>query len=258
MKTDRFSKAKEINARVSEEKNSDIDISKIKPNPFQPRKIFDEVALQELATTIKKDGLLQPIVITKRESGYIIVAGERRYRATLLNKSKTIKASVINISDEKMQELALLENIQRENLTDFELSEAVNTLWDSGNYATKGELAQALGKTQSYISKCFAVIKMSDGVKDIIKENNDNISTSVMIELSKVPQEKQTAVLQDYKDGKVKRDEITKMIKNKEHIKVKFKKVISSDDLEKWEDVMTHLKSLNILNKKYTITIKEV
>ena len=85
-----------------------------------------------------------------------------------------------------MQELALLENIQREDLTDYELSEEVVALWDSGNYATKGELAQTLGKTQSFVSKCFTVFKMTDTVKDIIKENNDHISTSVMIELSKV------------------------------------------------------------------------
>ena len=105
-------------------KVEELPISSISPNPFQPRKHFDEEALHQLSQSIKEHGLLQPIVVIEKKGGYLLIAGERRLRAHKLAKIKTIKAIIANanMDDVKLRELALLENIQRENLNAIELA----------------------------------------------------------------------------------------------------------------------------------------
>ena len=100
----------------------EIPLSNIKVNPYQPRKHFDEKALQELSESIKLHGLLQPIVVVEQMDEYILIAGERRLRASKLAKTKTIKAVVVHATAEQMRELALIENIQREELNPIELA----------------------------------------------------------------------------------------------------------------------------------------
>jgi ParB family chromosome partitioning protein len=115
----------------SSKKDSVVEISlnEIKPNPYQPRKNFSQESLKELAESIKEDGLIQPIVVVEDEfDGYIIVAGERRYRASKLAKLKTIKAVVLEITNEQMQQYALIENIQREDLNPIELAKSYEAL----------------------------------------------------------------------------------------------------------------------------------
>lgn len=92
----------------------EIPLKEIRPNPFQPRKTFDEELLQELSESIKKDGLLQPVVVTEDIDGYVLIAGERRFRASKLAKLKKIRAIVLNSDEQKMRQFALIENIQRE------------------------------------------------------------------------------------------------------------------------------------------------
>ena len=94
----------------------EIPLSNIKVNPFQPRKHFDEKALTELSESIKRHGLLQPVVVVEQMDEYVLIAGERRLRASKMAKTKTIKAVVVSANDEEMRELALIENIQREEL----------------------------------------------------------------------------------------------------------------------------------------------
>ena len=96
---------------------SELEISKVFPNPNQPRKQFEDI--EELAATIKEHGLLQPITVLKKDDGYMIISGERRYKAHLYNEAKTIKAFILDTTDEKVEELTLIENIQRNDLTDF-------------------------------------------------------------------------------------------------------------------------------------------
>lgn len=98
-----------------------IEISKITPNPFQPRKTFDEIALNELANSIKEHGLIQPIIVLKKNDSFILVAGERRLRATQILGKENILAFVSDSDESKLRELALIENIQRENLNPIEL-----------------------------------------------------------------------------------------------------------------------------------------
>ena len=116
------------NSIIEEAKTNDqiveIDLSELRANPYQPRKNFDEEALNELASSIKEHGVFQPIIVKKSIKGYEIIAGERRFRASKLAGMQTIPAIVKDFSDEEMMQIALLENLQRENLTSIEEAKA--------------------------------------------------------------------------------------------------------------------------------------
>lgn len=251
---------------------AEIELSRVYPNPEQPRKEFDENAIEELAKEIQIDGLLQPIVVVNRRDGYMIVSGERRYRAHLYLEKKTIQTHIINVDDAKVLELALIENIQREDLTDFEVAVHINKLWASGNYEEKKDLCIAIGKSQSYISKSFSSMRLDKSIIDDIQENKRDLGLSVLDEIARVKDAKiQKEVYDLIVKKKITRDEI-KNFKNiqdwdekkvaevpQKKIKVKrYKEVIYSIDvLVGWDDFLAYLKSLNILNKRYKITIEE-
>lgn len=141
---------------------SELEVTKIYPNPEQPRKSFENI--EELADSIKQNGLIQPIAVVRKADGYMIVSGERRYRATLHAELKTIKAHILQVDDAKVQELSLIENIQREDLGDFEKAHFIARLWESGHYPQKQDLAKAIGKSQSYISKALGCLNLSDAI----------------------------------------------------------------------------------------------
>lgn len=165
----------------------DLERSKVYPNPDQPRKSFENI--EELASSIKVNGLIQAIAVVKTDKGYMIISGERRYRAICLLQLRTIKAHIVQADDKKILELALIENIQRDDLTDFEKAKFINQLWSSGNYEKKQDLAAAIGKPASYLSKVFKAIKLSDAViADIEKEKKD-IGLEILQELSNIKDE---------------------------------------------------------------------
>ena len=111
---------RQVYESASNEEVVEISLKELRPNPYQPRKVFNEEALNELATSIKEHGVFQPIIVKKSIKGYEIIAGERRYRASLLAGKETIPAIVRDFSEEKMMEVALLENLQREDLNSIE------------------------------------------------------------------------------------------------------------------------------------------
>lgn len=139
-----------------------IDLTKITPNPYQPRKYFDEKALKELSDSIKEHGLLQPIVVIEKEDGYILVAGERRFRAHKLAKLATIKAIIADVSiDEiRLRELALIENIQREDLNPIELANSYAELINVHNI-THDELSAIVHKSRSQITNTMRLLTLS-------------------------------------------------------------------------------------------------
>ena len=151
---------------------SELEISKVYPNPNQPRKTF--IDIEELASTIKEHGLLQPITVVKKDDGYMIISGERRYKAHLHNEAKTIKAYILDTTDEKVEELTLIENIQRNDLTDFETAKHIVKLWETGRYEKKSDLAKKLGKSDSYISKAFSSLKLDNEILEDIKKRKKN------------------------------------------------------------------------------------
>lgn len=148
----------------------EIDLSELRANPYQPRKNFDEEALNELASSIKEHGVFQPIIVKKSIKGYEIIAGERRFRASKLAGMQTIPAIVKDFSDEEMMQIALLENLQRENLTSIEEAKAYKSIIESMNI-TQDELAKKVGKSRSHITNILGLLKLPASVQDMVLYN---------------------------------------------------------------------------------------
>ena len=146
-----------------------IDINRIQPNPYQPRKKFDESALNDLATSIKEHGILQPIVLVESEGGkYKIIAGERRFRASQIAGFKTVPAIVKDKkSDQEQLELAILENVQREDLTPLEKAIAYKQLIDDFGL-THAQIGERVGKSRSSISNSVRLLELSEEIKNAI------------------------------------------------------------------------------------------
>jgi ParB family chromosome partitioning protein len=147
----------------------EIPLKEIRPNPFQPRKNFDEELLLELSESIKKDGLLQPIVVTEDIDGYILIAGERRFRATKLAKLKEIRAIVLSSDENKMRQFALIENIQREELNAVELAEAYGELIKLHDY-THEELSAVIHKSRAHITNTLRLLQLSSKTQKAVVE----------------------------------------------------------------------------------------
>lgn len=147
----------------------EIPLKDIRPNPFQPRKTFDEELLQELSESIKKDGLLQPIVVTEDIDGYVLIAGERRFRASKLAKLKEIRAIVLNSDEHKMRQFALIENIQREELNAVELAEAYGELIKLHDY-THEELSNVIHKSRAHITNTLRLLQLSSKTQKALVE----------------------------------------------------------------------------------------
>jgi ParB family chromosome partitioning protein len=152
--------------RTSSDQIQEIDVNEISPNPYQPRKMFDEEALAELSESIKRNGLLQPIVVLERDEGYLLVAGERRLRAHKLAGLDTIKAIIadVDIDDAKLRELALIENIQRENLNSMELAHSYDELIKVYEI-THDELSNVVNKSRSQITNTLRLLALSSYVQ---------------------------------------------------------------------------------------------
>jgi ParB family chromosome partitioning protein len=143
----------------------DLLIDSIRTNPDQPRKIFSEDSLQELANSIQSRGVIQPIIVEKSAQGYEIVAGERRYRASLLVGKKTIPAIVRDFTEEEKLEIALIENIQREDLTAIEEAKAFRNLMDSLDMSQQ-EVADKVGKKRSTVANSLRLLNLPADVQE--------------------------------------------------------------------------------------------
>jgi len=145
----------------------ELDITLIKSNPHQPRKVFDEEKLQELSQSILNHGLLQPIVVTRDGDEFILIAGERRTKASKLAGLKTIKATVLDIDNSKLRELALIENIQRDDLNIIELAYSYAGLINDHNI-THDELAKMVSKSRSSITNVLRLLTLSLYVQQML------------------------------------------------------------------------------------------
>ena len=148
----------------------DINIDELRSNPYQPRKVFDEDALQELSDSIKQHGVFQPIIVKKSIHGYEIIAGERRVKASKMAGLTTVPAIVREFNDTEMMEIALLENLQREDLNPIEEANAYIKIMEAKNL-THEELAKVLGKSQSYITNMIGLVRLPDEVKQMVIDN---------------------------------------------------------------------------------------
>jgi len=148
----------------------EIPLEEIIPNTFQPRKHFDENGLQELSQSLRQHGQLQPIVVIEKEDGYMIIAGERRFRAAKLAGFDTIKAVVANYENENLRELALIENIQRENLSAMELAQSYKELIEEYQI-TQEELSGIIHKSRSQITNTLRLLQLTPYTQELLQEN---------------------------------------------------------------------------------------
>lgn len=172
----------------------EIPLSELRSNPYQPRKNFDDNALQELANSIKEHGVFQPIIAKKSIKGYEIIAGERRVKASILAGKTTIPAIIRDFSDQDMMEIALLENLQRENLNALEEAMAYKKLLDE-LHLTQESLAERLGKSRSHITNMLGLLTLPEEVKDMIMDGK--ISMSHARVLSKIDNNEKIKELAD-------------------------------------------------------------
>ena len=147
-----------------------LNISDVYPNPNQPRKKFDGSALNDLADSIKKHGVIQPIVVSKTDVGYMIIAGERRYRASKIAGLETIPTIIRNYEDRQIKEIALIENLQREDLNPIEAATAMKLLMDEFKL-TQEELAERIGKSRSVVANTIRLLNLSPTVKEYVMDN---------------------------------------------------------------------------------------
>lgn len=148
-----------------------IPLQKLVVNPFQPRKLFDEEAIEELAQSIREHGIIQPIVVRKKGKKYEIVVGERRFRAAKLANLEEIPAIVKDLTEEQMMELAILENLQREDLTPIEEAEAYQSLIEKLNF-TQEDLAKRLGKSRPHITNTIRLLQLPEEVRQLVNDGS--------------------------------------------------------------------------------------
>ena len=226
----------------------EIPLEEIKKNPYQPRTYFNEEKLNELKDSIEKNGLLQPIVVKKAIKGYYIIAGERRYRAFELLDKKEIPAIIKEMTDEEMMVFAVLENLQREDLSALEESESYKNLMDKMSL-TQEELANKLGKSRPYIANSLRLLKLPTEIK--IKLEQGLISaaharTLLSLKTKKNMEEVCTLVIERKMSVRELEEYVTKLLKPKEVKKLKAKDIF----IEEQE---------NILKKRLgtSVTIKQ-
>jgi len=153
----------------NKERIIDLEINKIIPNAFQPRKYFNEEKIKELAQSIKEQGVFQPIIVKKINDNYIIVAGERRYRASKLIGNKTIPAIIRQYEKAKVAEIALVENIQREALSPVEEAESYLMIIREAEI-TQDALAKKIGKSRSHITNMLGILNLPESVLSMVSE----------------------------------------------------------------------------------------
>jgi ParB family chromosome partitioning protein len=154
---------------IEEEMVQELDLKELRPNPYQPRKIFDQEAIDELKESIIEHGILQPLVVRKSIKGYEIVVGERRFRAAKEAKLDKVPAIVRELSEQQMMELAILENLQREDLNPIEEGMAYQTLMEKLNL-TQEEVAKRLGKSRPHIANHIRLLSLPVKIQELISE----------------------------------------------------------------------------------------
>lgn len=207
----------------------EINLDELRANPYQPRKIFDEDALQELSESIKEHGVFQPIIVKKSIKGYEIIAGERRVRASKLAGLTKIPAIIRDFTDEQMMEIALLENLQRENLTAIEEAVAYKSLLENLNL-TQDELSHKVGKSRSHITNIIGLLRLPADIQKLV--NTSKISMGHARILSKLDNVEQI-------------EEIAKKIID-ENISVRETELlVSSNDFERKNKIIKKEKTTN-------------
>ena len=230
-----------------------VNITKVEPNREQPRKNFDEDALEELAESIKQFGLLQPILVQDRKTYYEIIAGERRWRAAKKAGLKEVPVIIKNLTEQEIVEISLIENIQRENLNPIEEAQAYKRLLTEFNLK-QDEVAERVAKSRTAVTNSMRLLKLCDDVQQMIID--DMISTGHARALITIEDpEQQYAIAQQIFDEKLSVRDVEKLVKNLNKPSKAKKVVIEDKSLEAvYQDIEENLKQK--LSTKVTITSK--
>ncbi len=248
------SKLQEQSSKEAEEGQvKTVNITKIEPNREQPRRNFDEEALEELAESIKQFGLLQPILVHDKKSYYEIVAGERRWRAAKKAGLKEIPVIIKDLTDQEIVEISLIENIQRENLNPIEEAQAYKRLLTEFNLKQE-EVAERVAKSRTAVTNSMRLLKLCDKVQQMIVD--DKITTGHARALITIDDpEQQSLIAERIYNEKLSVRDVEKLVKNLNK-PVKEKKPVSTDKgLEAvYQDIEENLKQR--LSTKVNITPK--
>ena len=232
-----------------------VDINDIKPNTNQPRKAFDEEKLEDLASSIREHGLIQPVVLRSLGTGYEIVAGERRWRAARKVGVKEIPCIVRELSDEENMLLAIIENMQREDLNPIEEAEGINQMIDTYGL-TQDQVSKSVGKSRPYITNCLRLLKLPEAIQSFVADGQLSAGHARAI-VSAGSKEKQIALAQRaVKEGLSVR-QIEKLAKESKNGRTKAKPREKNADVKRVEnDLKEALGTKVTLNQKGKIEIE--
>lgn len=250
---------KESKAESKEEKREDgketvVKITMVEPNRKQPRKNFDEDALQELADSIKQFGLIQPILVQDRKDHYEIIAGERRWRAAKIAGLKEVPVIVRNYSEKEIMEISLIENIQREDLNPIEEAQAYKRLLEEF-HLKQDEVAERVSKSRAAVTNSMRLLKLGEEVQQMLID--DMISTGHARALLAIEnQEEQYTIAQKIFDEKLSVRDVEKLVKNLNKPAKNPKKSTSTDKTMEAIYLDLEEKLKNRLSTKVTVTSK--
>ena len=240
----------------------ELEIDKIKPNPYQPRKNFDEEALKELSESIERHGLIQPIIVMQKGDEYLLIAGERRLRATKILGDKTIKAIVADFASQNLRELALIENIQRQDLNPIELANSYKELIDEYKI-TQEELSDIIKKSRTQITNTIRLLSLSDFTQKMIANNKISQGhAKIMVGLNPEQEKLVVDTVIGQKLSVRETENLVKKIKEKNSPKVE-KKI--NDEVKNFKIELDKLKTklekfgkISIRNRKISIEFDEI
>ena len=219
---------------IVEENKSDvtqIELSLIRSNPYQPRKTFNDDTLQELATSIKRYGIVEPVIVKKSIKGYELIAGERRCKAAKLAGLKTVPAVIKDFNDQEMMEIALIENIQREDLNPIDEANSILNIINMRGW-TQEEFAVFFVKSRSYVTNILGLLNLPEDIQKMVIDKNLSMSHARV--LSKLENQEQIRLLAN------------KIVRDKINVR-ELEKLVSGDDtLEKRKPVMNKKNDVNL------------
>ena len=222
---------------TAKEEITELSLDELRPNPYQPRKVFNEEALADLANSIKEHGVFQPIIVKKSIKGYEIIAGERRVRASKLAGLSKIPAIVRDLNDEQMMEIALLENLQRENLSAIEEAKAYKSLLEN-LHLTQEQLSSKVGKSRSHVTNILGLLRLPTEVQNMVV--NKKISMGHARVLSKIEDDQKVLeIAKRIVEQKLPVREVEALsVEEEKKVKTTKKKTTSSSEYSNVEEIL--------------------
>ncbi|PKZ28809.1 chromosome partitioning protein ParB [Campylobacter ureolyticus] len=238
----------------------EISVDKIKPNPYQPRKYFDETAINELSASIKRHGLIQPIIVFKKDDEYVLIAGERRLRAVRLLGNSTIKAIVADIESKNLRELALIENVQRQDLNPMELANSYKELIDEYKI-TQDDLSNIIKKSRSQITNTLRLLTLLDKTKEALSDNKISQGhAKVLVGLNKENEEEVLNTIIGQKLSVRQTEDLVKKIKNGNKPGIKKEKLDFNfiSEIKNLKTKLSNFGKISIKDRKISIEFKDI